>query len=394
MLGDGRAIHLGEYLTPSNKRVDFQLKGAGPTPYSRRGDGRGTYSSMLREFLISEAVFALGIPSTRSLAVIRPDESVYREEEYPMGILTRIASSHIRVGTFEYGSRIGQPKSFEEFTNYVIRRHYPSVLSTDQPVLNFFKEVMRRQIKLVNQWLSVGFIHGVMNTDNMSIAGETIDYGPCAFMNVFHPETVYSSIDKNGRYAYQNQKPITHWNLMRLAETLVSLIPGKQEEVVQMLQSEMDGFEHQFDEVWLQNFSKKIGFEYPTAESKSLVVELLKWMEEEEADFTNTFRGLSERKLLNSEVYQKASFQSWLKKWELATKNIRNIESILNNTNPSVIPRNHQVENALWEAQENDNLAPYMALLQTIKKPFESPVNEEYQAPPTSEKGYKTFCGT
>lgn len=394
MLGDGRAIHLGELSIENLGKHDIQLKGAGPTPFSRRGDGRGTYASMLREYLISEAMHYLGIPTTRSLCVVESESQVVRDEVYNSGILTRVAKSHIRVGTFEYASRIGQPDVFKELVEYTIDRHYPEVKNNSNPILSFFTSVRDEQILLVNDWMRVGFIHGVMNTDNMTISGETIDYGPCAFMNKYDPFTVFSSIDSNGRYAFENQKPIAKWNLMRLAESLIPLVDPDKEKAIRLLQDSVDQFDELFDKRWLRNFSQKIGLPLDGSENKIIISDLLDWMKANEADFTNTFRGFVEAGYHNEPIYKQEDFKNLknriASKWDSKAIALQVMEKM----NPSIIPRNHIVENVLQEAAEGDDLKPFKDFLQSLKSPYRFGIEEKYKTPPVSEKGYKTFCGT
>lgn len=394
VLGDGRAVMIGEIIGIDEERYDLQLKGSGQTPYSRRGDGRATLYSMLREYLISEAMFGLGIPTTRSLAVVKSDDPVYRKKAESTGVLTRVASSHIRVGTFELVARMGNPEFIKKLFEYTARRHYPEALEAVNPVLGFLEQVIDNQIRLVNDWMRVGFIHGVMNTDNMSIAGETIDYGPCAFMNKFNPQTVFSSIDEGGRYAYANQPKIAKWNLMRLTETLLSLIHEDSEEAVKLAQPLFDKFEEQFNAVWKVNHLAKLGIILEQDGDEELLNELMSWMEAAQPDFTNTFRGLVDEYLHEDEIFQSPDFIHWKQKWQKRIASVDRYEHILEEKNPSVIPRNHLVEEALIEASENDNLKPFNDLLDKLQKPFHSHKSTVYQNPPLSDSGYQTFCGT
>lgn len=394
VLGDGRAVVLGEITGTDGRRFDIQLKGSGQTVYSRRGDGRATLYSMLREYLISEAMNGLGIATTRSLAVVKSDDPVYRQKINATGILSRVSQSHIRVGTFELVARMGNPKFKKQLFEYTARRHYPEVLEDKNPVLSFLQKVIDSQIRLVNDWMRVGFVHGVMNTDNMSIAGETIDYGPCAFMNGFDPNTVFSSIDEGGRYAYANQPKITKWNLMRLAETLLSLIDEDPEKSVQSVQPLFDAFEEKFNAVWKVNHLAKIGIVIEQDGDEELLNELMAWMEVAQPDFTNTFRGLVDEHLQEEEVFQSPDFQSWKMKWQKRIASVGKYEEILMEKNPSVIPRNHLVEETLIEASEAENLEPFNELLKKLQRPFDSYQSGIYQSPPISDSGYQTFCGT
>jgi len=310
MLGDGRAILLGEHITPFNQRFDIQLKGSGETPYSRRGDGRATLSSMLREYIISEAMFALQIPTTRSLAVVSTGEEVHREYTHEGAVLTRIAASHIRVGTFEFVRRFNDVDTFKAFTNYTIQRHYPHLLHSENYALNFLKEVMEKQIDLIVNWMRVGFIHGVMNTDNMSICGESIDFGPCAFMNSYHPQTKFSSIDHQGRYAFENQAAIAKWNLSRFAETLLVLIDKDSAKAIDLAQGALNTFAEIFDKKWLQMMRNKLGMMGEEDGDDKIILDLLAWMQEHSADYTNTFIALQDKEKLKENIYQNAVFKT------------------------------------------------------------------------------------
>ena len=394
VLGDGRAVMIGEILGIDEERYDLQLKGSGQTPYSRRGDGRATLYSMLREYLISEAMHGLGVPTTRSLAVVKSDDPVYRKKVESTGVLTRVASSHIRVGTFELVARMGNPEFIKRLFEYTARRHYPEVLEEENPALSFIKTVIDQQIRLVNDWMRFGFIHGVMNTDNMSIAGETIDYGPCAFMNKFDPQTVFSSIDEGGRYAYANQPKIAKWNLIRLAETLLTQVHENSEEAIKLVQPLFDEFEDRFNEVWKINYLAKLGIILEQDGDEELLSELMSWMEAAQPDFTNTFRGLIDPHLHEDEVFQSPDFVHWKEKWQKRIVSVDRYEHIIEEKNPSVIPRNHLVEEALIEASESENLKAFNDLLEKLQKPFNSYKSAIYQTPPFSDSGYQTFCGT
>ena len=394
ILGDGRAVLLGEVTGIDGEKYDLQLKGSGQTPYSRRGDGRATVYSMLREYLISEAMHGLGISTTRSLAVVRSDDPVYREKVHDMGVLTRVASSHIRVGTFELAARMGNPHYIQKLFDYTVERHFPEVADAENSVVAFLKLVINRQIHLVNDWMRVGFIHGVMNSDNMSIAGETIDYGPCAFMNGFNPDTVFSSIDEQGRYAYANQPKMAKWNLMRLAETLLSLVDKDSKKAIDEVQPLFDEFDNQFNEVWKKNHLKKIGIVDEQDGDEDLINELMAWMEKEKSDFTNTFRGLLDEYLHEDSVFQLDSFKIWKLKWEKRVASIDGYKDVLGRVNPSVIPRNNLVEEALLAGSEGEDLQLFNLLLEKLEKPFDFCDSSKFQNPPVSEAGYKTFCGT
>jgi serine/tyrosine/threonine adenylyltransferase len=390
-LGDGRAILLGEA-----KGRDIQLKGSGLTPFSRNGDGRAALGPMLREYIISEAMHALGIPTTRSLAVVTTGEHVYREDVLPGAVLTRVAASHIRVGTFQYFAARGAYDAVRELLDYVIARHYPEARTADVPALAVLKAVSERQSALISQWMLVGFIHGVMNTDNMAISGETIDYGPCAFMDEYHPNTVFSSIDQNGRYAYVNQPAIAQWNLARLAETLLPLIDSDSEKAVSLATEVVEKFITQFDAHFLDGMRRKIGLVSAIDGDFDLIQRLFTTMQEDEADFTLTFRRLSE---YPSEKVS-PGMEAWLKDWrqrleqdpQTATERAENMRRV----NPAFIPRNHRVEAALTAASDGNDLKPLHQLLAILQRPYDDqPEAAEYAQPPQpSERVLKTFCGT
>ena len=400
MLGDGRAIVIGEHLAPNNKRVDIQFKGSGRTPYSRNGDGRAALGPMLREYIISEAMHALGIPTTRSLAVVKTGEQVIRETSLPGAILTRVAASHIRVGTFQYVASQGDIKTLKALVNYSINRHYPDYKDTDNPALTLLKIVLKKQIELVTNWMRVGFIHGVMNTDNMTISGETIDYGPCAFMDVYNPETVFSSIDYHGRYAYFNQPGITKWNLLRFAETLLPLIDNQEDKAIKIAEEIINGFDSFYKNHWFRMMKKKLGLFGEESEDENLINTLLVWMNQNKVDYTNTFCSLIDEDLLKEKPFQDSIFLNWHKQWKKRLKkNKQPTESslsLMKRTNPTIIPRNHKVEEVLKAANVNDDLTLLYNLLKVLKKPYENQLNAiTYKSPPaTSNKKYQTFCGT
>jgi len=400
MLGDGRATMIGKHLTPDNKRFDIQFKGSGKTPYSRGGDGRAALGPMLREYLISEAMHALGIATTRSLAVVKTGQSVIRETTLPGAILTRVAASHIRVGTFQYVTTHGNNKTLKSFVDYVIERHYPDLKENSNPSLALLKVVIEKQIKLVTSWMRVGFIHGVMNTDNMTISGETIDYGPCAFMNSYNPETVFSSIDHHGRYAYFNQPGITKWNLSRFAETLLPLIDNNQEKAIEIVKDVINNFGESYKKSWLEMMKKKLGLFGGETGDEILINGLLLWMEKSKADFTNTFIALSKKEILKDKIFKGGEFINWYKKWKSRLKkNNKSFESslrMMGTSNPLVIPRNHKVEEALDAASNKNNLKPMLNLLKILAKPYDEQLEiAPYQKPPPeSDYKYQTFCGT
>ena len=398
MLGDGRVILLGEHIKPDNKRYDIQLKGSGQTPYSRGGDGRATLSSMLREYIISESIHHLGIPTTRSLAVTQTGEKVYRETVNDGAVLTRIASSHIRVGTFEYVNNFCSKEDLQIFIKYVIDRHYPEISGADNPALELLKVVMLRQIALIVNWLRVGFIHGVMNTDNMSIAGETMDYGPCAFMNRYNPRTVFSSIDINGRYAFGNQSTIAHWNLAVFASTLLPFISDNKEKAIQLAEETLNKFPEEFSMNWYQMMYKKLGILKPIQEDKVLVDMLLQLMDNHQADYTNTFAALTLNKVSDDSLFSSSQFNEWRKQWENRTNhtdNRINALKLMQTQNPLVISRNHLVESALENAIQG-NKSQFNELLNLISKPYDyKSKHDNFQTIPAGfDDCYKTFCGT
>ncbi len=399
MLGDGRAIVLGEHLTPSGQRLDLQFKGSGRTPYSRGGDGRAALGPMLREYVISEAMHTLGVPTTRSLAVVKTGETVYRENELPGAILTRIAGSHLRVGTFEFASLHEDKAITQALLDYLIDRHFPTIKEKENKPLALIEAAIEQQTDLITHWMRVGFIHGVMNTDNMALSGETIDYGPCAFMDVFAPDTVFSSIDRKGRYAYANQPYIAQWNLARLAESLLPLMHDEREDAIGMAEDSLNTFEQVYKAKWLSMMGTKLGLAEAKKEDESLITDLLDWMHENATDYTNTFRDLSQEELPDAEHYATENFQAWHARWQARIgEEEQDLESSLalrKSVNPAVIPRNHKVEEALQAGEEGD-LEPFHQLLKALEKPYEDGDHlKPYQSPPKpEEKVLQTFCGT
>jgi uncharacterized protein YdiU (UPF0061 family) len=399
MLGDGRAILLGELRTPAGVLVDIQLKGAGRTQFSRGGDGRAALGPMLREYLISEAMFALGIPTTRSLAVVATGQPVYRESIKKGAIVTRVAASHIRVGTFEYVAARRDDSALQSLADYSINRHYPELANESEKYLAFFRAVMDRQASLIAKWQLVGFIHGVMNTDNMAISGETIDYGPCAFMNAYSPDTVYSSIDYAGRYAYGNQPAIGQWNLARFAETLLPLIHHDQKEAVAIATQALSDYPALFERYWLDGMRKKIGLQIAEAGDAELIQSLLTWMEIGRADFTNTFLDLCSKDLPAEKKYSDPEFQAWRSAWQTRLqregREWNAVQKQMRSVNPAVIPRNHLVEEALSVAENGDDLSVLTRLIDVLASPYAARSGlEPYQAPSPNDCNYKTFCGT
>jgi len=400
MLGDGRALLLGEQITPKGERVDIQLKGSGKTPYSRGGDGRAALGPMLREYIISEAMYALGIPTTRSLAVATTGEKVYRETVLEGAILTRVADSHLRVGTFQYVSNWGTEEELRILADYTIKRHYPQIEANESKYLSLLHEVIKRQAALIAKWQLVGFIHGVMNTDNMTISGETIDYGPCAFMDEYSPETVFSSIDRQGRYAFGNQPYIGGWNLARLAETLLPLLHDDQDQAVELAQDEISGFSEMYQSHWLSGMRAKLGIFNEETEDMILIEDLLNIMQTYRADFTNTFRSLTFDQLEDSSLFKSSEFAQWHESWKARIdrqqESKESSHQLMRNSNPAVIPRNHRVEEALEAAVNQGDYSVMERLLDVLSNPYAlSPEQADYCTPPApSDRPYRTFCGT
>lgn len=394
MLGDGRALVLGEHRTSGGRLFDLQLKGSGPTPYSRNGDGRAALGPMLREYLMGEAMHALGIPTTRALAVVETGESVWRETELPGAVLTRVAESHLRVGTFEYAAATEDRNLLESLTAYAIQRHYPEAVG--QPAA-FLEAVIEAQARLVAHWMAVGFVHGVMNTDNMAVSGQTIDYGPCAFLDTYRAGQVFSSIDRRGRYAYANQPGIARWNLTRFAETLLPLLDPDLETAIGTAQALIDGFAGRYQGHYLSLMRAKLGLAEPGPEDQGLVEDLLAWMEASGADYTATFVRLGDSLESGpSGLSSDPAFESWYRRWRgalAATSNV-GVSDRMAAANPVYVPRNHRVEEALAAADDGD-LGPLQRLLEVLRSPFDRrPGWEIYEEPPVSEEPYVTYCGT
>lgn len=400
MLGDGRAVMLGEHITPTGERVDIQLKGSGPTPYSRRGDGRAAVAPMLREYLISEAMHHLGIPTTRSLAVAATGEPVFRQTSLPGAVLTRVAASHLRVGTFQYASVRGEPEDLRALLNYAIRRHAPELADDPNPALALLRKVIEVQADLMVHWMRVGFIHGVMNTDNMTIGGQTIDYGPCAFMDQYDPATVFSSIDDQGRYSFGNQPGIAQWNLLRLAEALLPLLDKDQEQAIEIAKQAIAGYVPRYIERFEIMMLNKIGLQQKHGpQDEKLIADLLQWMSNNQLDYTNTFIDLGLASLPAKPAYQSEAFQDWSKRWQerLVLQGLpkAEVQALMDQTNPVYIARNHLVESALDKAQTDGDLSEFHALLEVLRRPYEFvPGRESYTQPGSLGAGYRTFCGT
>ncbi len=396
-LGDGRAILLGEIRGAGDVRHDIHLKGAGRTPYSRGGDGRAALGPVLREYIVSEAMTALGIPSTRSLAAVSTGENVFREGAVPGAILTRVAASHVRVGTFQYFSARGDAEAVRILADYVIARHYPHLAGGAAPYLTLLREIAARQASLVARWLLVGFVHGVMNTDNTTVSGETIDFGPCAFLDAYDADAVFSSIDRQGRYAYSNQAPIAQWNLARLAETLLPLIDADSDRAVGLATEVIEGFGPLFEQHWIAGMRSKLGLTLAHPNDVGLVEQLLAIMQRTAADFTQTFRGLCDP--LTAPGGDPA-FNDWLMAWrhrcELESQSPQQRVALMRANNPKYIPRNHRIEQLIVAAVERQDFAPFEELLQVLKRPFdEQSAAERYAAAPRAEERVlQTFCGT
>lgn len=400
MLGDGRAVLLGEQITPLGQRLDIQLKGSGKTPYSRGGDGRAALGPMLREYIISEAMHALGIATTRSLAVVATGEEVIREIHQPGAILTRVADSHLRVGTFQYVSKWGTTKDLQVLADYTLQRHFPEIEASQNRYLYLLKEVIKRQAMLIAKWQLVGFIHGVMNTDNMTISGETIDYGPCAFMDDYDPATVFSSIDTQGRYAYGNQPHAAQWNLSRFAETLLPLLHDNQEQSLKMAQDAISDFTELYHYNWLAGMRAKLGIFNEEIQDESLIEELLSIMHKYGADYTNTFRALTFGTMADTVLFESKEFAQWHELWQLRLGRQQepkdSSHQLMRNSNPGIIPRNHRVEAALDAAVRQGDYSVMNQLLDVLSKPYaHSPEQDDYSTlPALSTRPYRTFCGT
>jgi len=399
MLGDGRAILIGEHLTKNSERFDIQFKGSGKTSFSRGGDGRAALGPMLREYIISEAMYGLKIPTTRSLAVVKTGENVMRETYLPGAILTRVASSHIRVGTFQYIAATQNEKDLKVLLDYVIDRHYPHIKNSKNKGLDLLTTLMDVQINLVVDWMRTGFIHGVMNTDNISISGETIDYGPCAFMDEYDPQTVFSSIDKQGRYAFSNQPKIIKWNLARFAECIITIIDTDKDKAIEIATKTINNFESIYEKKWLNMMRDKLGLFGEDSNDKILIMDLLNWMNSNGADYTNTFCFLMNEKFSINKKYNNKDFLNWKKRWErrlfLNNNNKEKYLKLMRSANPLVIPRNHKVEEAL-DAANNDNITPLKNLIEVLENPYTNHEKiSEYQfSNSNKEKKYQTFCGT
>ena len=405
-LGDGRAILIGEARDRSGQLRDIQLKGSGRTPFSRNGDGRAALGPVLREYLVSEAMHALGIATTRSLAAVLTGEFVQREQPLPGAILTRVAASHVRVGTFQYFAARGQDEAIRQLADYCVERHYPEARSSERPYLALLQLVIERQAQLIAQWMQVGFIHGVMNTDNMALSGETIDYGPCAFMDAYDPAQVFSSIDSFGRYAYANQPRIAQWNLARLAETLLPLIDPSAEHAVELATDAVNHFAALHAEQLLRGMRRKLGLATAEDGDRELLQSLLDLMHAQQADFTLTFRQLADavstaqsRGIVRTLFADPAAFDPWLARWQSRlTREPANPQraEFMRQANPAFIPRNHRIEQIIDAAVAREDFAPFVELLSVLTNPYQDqPGLERYAQPPApAERVLQTFCGT
>jgi serine/tyrosine/threonine adenylyltransferase len=404
-LGDGRALLLGEVIDRNGKRRDIQLKGSGPTPFSRAGDGRAALGPVLREYLIGEAMHALGIPTTRALAAVITGETVYRESLLPGAVLTRVAASHIRVGTFELFAARGDYGRVRRLADYVIQRHYPELQGHPAPYLALLASVCNRQAALIARWMHVGFIHGVMNTDNMAISGETIDYGPCAFMDHYDPATVFSSIDRNGRYAYANQPKIAQWNLARFAETLLPLIDTDSDAAIARASEVVTAFSEQYERHWLHGMRAKLGLVSEEETDMNLATGFLMALQSKKVDYTLAFRYLADaasgqEERIRSLFGDAPAFDLWSEQWQsrLSRESVAPLAraQAMRRVNPAFIPRNHRVEEALSAAVERADYAPFERLLKIVTLPFDDqPEFAAFAEPaPKGQSGYQTFCGT
>ena len=400
LLGDGRALVIGEHIDKNKKRYDIQFKGSGKTPYSRSGDGRAALGPMLREYIISEAIHNLKIPTTRSLAVVKTGENVIREKNLEGAVLTRIASSHIRIGTFQYACISKDKNDLKALFDYTIERHYPHIRNFKFPAIELLNIVTEKQIDLIIDWMRVGFIHGVMNTDNVAISGETIDYGPCAFMDTYDPRTVFSSIDYYGRYAFSNQPSIIKWNLEKFAEALIPLIDTDSNKSIEMAKEVLKDFDTKFKKGWFKMMRKKLGLKGEESKDENLIAELLSWMHQNKADYTNTFCHLMDDLVQKNKFFENEEFNYWKQQWKNRSKLYGNSPDkslqTMHEANPLVIPRNHLVEEALNAATENNDLTKVKELLKILKDPYKNKSNTDYYqstSTPGKER-YKTYCGT
>jgi uncharacterized protein YdiU (UPF0061 family) len=401
-LGDGRAILLGEIVGKDGKRRDIQLKGSGPTPFSRRGDGRAALGPVLREYIVSEAMAAMGIPTTRALAAVTTGEPVYRESPLPGAVLTRVAASHIRVGTFEYFAARDDIDAITTLTRHALERHYPQSLSAPNPALALLDRVVGAQASLVAQWLGVGFVHGVMNTDNTAISGETIDYGPCAFLDEYHPMKKFSSIDAGGRYAFMNQPRVALWNLARFGEALLPIVSKDEDEAAQLATDTLNSFNARFDAAFGAVMGAKLGFQTEAPGDAELAMDLLTRLQDSAVDYTIFFRRLCdvEENSVSAMFDNPGAFHEWAERWRarLASENNtpESRADAMRRANPAFIPRNHRIEEAIQAATERDDFAPFETLVRVLARPFEDQPDAAHLAEPPApdERVQQTFCGT
>lgn len=406
-LGDGRALLLGEVIDRTGRRRDLHFKGSGPTPFSRGGDGRASLGPVMRELVVSEAMHALGIPTTRTLAAVTTGESVRRERPEPGAILTRVAASHIRIGTFEYFASRQNLAGVKTLADYAIQRHYPELARAENPYLEFFDAVLNAQSNLIAQWMGVGFIHGVMNTDNMTISGETIDFGPCAFMDIYDQKKVFSSIDRQGRYAYGNQPYVAQWNLSRLAETLLPLLDSKPERAVEMVECLLEEFFQRFGQRWLAVTSRKLGIENPVTDDLKLAHDFLALIHKSQADMTNSFvllsdllEGKQDAALPGGQTLDAEGLMSWQARWRARLaetgRSLTTCATEMRQANPRYIPRNHRIAAAITAAVEHRDYSKLNELMTALSRPFDmNPSFEDYRLPPKpDEEVHQTFCGT
>jgi serine/tyrosine/threonine adenylyltransferase len=401
-LGDGRAILLGEVIDKGGQRRDIQLKGSGLTPFSRRGDGRAALGPVLREYIVSEAMHAFGVPTTRALAAVTTGERVQREKGKPGAVFTRVASSHLRVGTFQFFAARGDFESVRTLADYAIERHYPAISDSKQRYAAFLASVIEAQAKLIAHWMSLGFIHGVMNTDNMTISGETIDFGPCAFLDAYQADKVFSSIDEFGRYAYSNQPKVAQWNLDRLAETLVPLLDENETRALELANEAIGAFPAIYEQHYLERMLAKLGLQTEQPADTQLIEDWLALKEANAIDFTNGFRSLSstlnpaDLSDFRNGFTDLAAFDDWHGRWLARVGEARGVAGMMSAANPKYIPRNHRIEQAIRAAEDEGDFAPFHQLVEVLRNPFaDQPENQRYCEPPTeSQQVLRTFCGT
>lgn len=399
-LGDGRALLLGEVIDRAGNRRDIHLKGSGKTPFSRGGDGKAAIGPVLREYLVGEAMHALGVPTTRALSAVLTGEMVMRETMLPGAVLARVASSHLRVGTFEFFAARRETDKLAQLTRYALTRHYPDLAGHETPALALFRAVRDRQARLIARWMGLGFVHGVMNTDNMTISGETIDYGPCAFMDAYRATSVYSSIDRQGRYAYRNQPGIGQWNLARLAEALLPLLADDSDAAIALITPELEAYGPEYEAAWADVFAAKLGLAESSG-AAALATDLLALMEDAGADFTRTFRFLAAdlrdgTDLAGSLFADRSGFEAWRTRWMARIRDPKAAADAMDGVNPLYIPRNHLVEEALQAATQNADFGPFEEMLSVVTRPFEAQTGKDRYALPAPEDfgPYTTFCGT